>query len=126
MVALGRRNTGSLQRILRHTYDRGHEPVSCHLPLCVKSLRHQGTTRVSLERIEITPFAVIAGDILQNRRTGQLTILRNQVRKVLHWSQGELVLITSTNPDDSLAAYLAQRGALPVDKAMQIGATQPT
>jgi tetratricopeptide (TPR) repeat protein len=81
---------------------------------------------VSLERIEITPFAVIAGDILQNRRTGQLTILRNQVRKVLHWSQGELVLITSTNPDDSLAAYLAQRGALPVDKAMQIGAAQPT
>ena len=81
---------------------------------------------MSLERIEITPFAVIAGDILQHRRTGQLTILRNQVRKVLHWSQGELVLITSTNPDDSLAAYLVQRGALPVDKAMQIGAAQPT
>lgn len=81
---------------------------------------------MSLERIEITPFAVIAGDILQNRRTGQLTILRNAVRKVLHWSQGELVLITSSSPDDSLAAYLAQRGALPVDKAMQVGAAQPT
>jgi len=81
---------------------------------------------VSLERIEITPFAVIAGDILQNRRTGQLTILRNPLRKVLHWSQGELVLITSFNPDDSLAAYLVQRGALPVDKAMQVGAAEPT
>ena len=81
---------------------------------------------MSLERIEITPFAVIAGDILQNRRTGQLTILRNPLRKVLHWSQGELVLITSFNPDDSLAAYLVQRGALPVDKAMQVGAAEPT
>jgi len=81
---------------------------------------------VSLERIEITPFAVIAGDILLNRRTGQLTILRNALRKVLHWSQGELVLITSSNPDDSLAAYLVQRGALPVDKAMQVGAAEPT
>jgi tetratricopeptide (TPR) repeat protein len=81
---------------------------------------------VSLERIEITPFAVIAGDILQNRRTGQLTILRNPLRKVLHWSQGELVLITSSNPDDSLAAYLVQRGALPADKAMQVGAAELT
>lgn len=81
---------------------------------------------MSLERIEITPFAVIAGDILLNRRTGQLTILRNPLRKVLHWSQGELVLITSSNPDDSLAAYLVQRGALPADKAMQVGAAEPT
>jgi len=81
---------------------------------------------VSLERIEITPFAVIAGDILQNRRTGELTIIRNQTRKILYWSQGELVLIASVNPDDSLAAYLTQRGALPADKAMQIGAAEPT
>jgi len=81
---------------------------------------------VSLERIEITPFAVIAGDILQNRRTGHLTIIRNPLRKVLYWSQGELVLIASVNPDDSLAAYLTQRGALPADKAMQIGAAEPT
>jgi len=76
---------------------------------------------VSLERIEITPFAVITGDILQNRRTGHLTIIRNPLRKVLYWSQGELVLVTSANPDDSLANYLAQRGVLPVDKAMQFG-----
>ncbi|HEY6137453.1 MAG TPA: tetratricopeptide repeat protein [Thermoanaerobaculia bacterium] len=80
---------------------------------------------MSLERIEITPFAVIAGDILQNRRTGDLTIVRGPLRKVLYWSQGELVLVASANPDDSLAAYLVQRGALPADKAMQIGAAEP-
>jgi tetratricopeptide (TPR) repeat protein len=81
---------------------------------------------VSLERIEITPFAVIAGELLQNRRTGDLTIVRGPLRKVLYWSQGELVLVASSNPDDSLASYLAQRGALPADKTMQIGAAEPT
>ena len=53
---------------------------------------------MSLERIEITPFAVIVGDILQARPTGNLTIIRPPVRKVLYWSQGELVLITSAAP----------------------------
>jgi len=81
---------------------------------------------VSLERIEITPFAVIVGEILQNRRTGELTILRHQTRKTLYWSQGELVLIASSNPDDSLAHYLSQRGAIPMDKALQLGAAAPT
>ena len=50
---------------------------------------------MSLERIEITPFAVMVGDVLQQRRTGHLTIVRAPLRKVLYWSQGELVLITS-------------------------------
>ena len=39
--------------------------------------------RVSLERIEITPFAVIVGEILQNRGTGYLTIIKPPIRKVL-------------------------------------------
>jgi len=81
---------------------------------------------VSLERIEITPFAVIAGELLQNRRTGDLTIVRGPLRKVLYWSQGELVMAASANPDDSLASYLVQRSALAVDKAMQVGAAEPT
>lgn len=80
---------------------------------------------MSLERIEITPFAVIAGDLLQNRRTGHLTIVRNPLRKALYWSQGELVLITSSDPADSLAGYLVQRGAIPTDRAMLIGSADP-
>src|SRR5262249_15454652 len=65
-------------------------------PKCVKSKRPRKSTEqkcVSLERIEITPFAVIAGDILQNRRSGSLTVIRSSQRNVLFWSQGELVLI---------------------------------
>ena len=81
---------------------------------------------MSLERIEITPFAVIAGDILQNRRTGYLTIIRPPIRKVLYWSQGELVLITSATPEDGLADFLVRRGAVAADRAFHLTADDPT
>jgi tetratricopeptide (TPR) repeat protein len=76
--------------------------------------------RVSLERLEITPFAVIAGEILQNRRSGHLTIVRGPLRNVLYWSQGELVLMTSVSPHDSLADFLARRGVITADRASQL------
>ncbi|MBK5258068.1 MAG: hypothetical protein JJE51_00610 [Thermoanaerobaculia bacterium] len=81
---------------------------------------------MSLERIEITPFAVIVGEILQNRSTGSLTIIRPPVRKVLYWSQGELVLISSAASDDSLADFLVRRGVLPPDRAVQMLTEDPT
>lgn len=80
---------------------------------------------MSLERIEITPFAVIAGDILQHRRTGYLTILKPPLRQVLYWSQGELVLAVSSAPEQSLAAFLVRRGAIAADKALQIFGDDP-
>ena len=81
---------------------------------------------MSLERIEITPFAVIVGEILQERRTGYLTIIRAPLRKVLYWSQGELVLITSSAPEDSLGDFLVRRGIIPPDRALQMVADDPT
>jgi tetratricopeptide (TPR) repeat protein len=81
---------------------------------------------VSLDRIEITPFAVIVGDILQNRRSGYLTIIRSPLRKVLYFSQGELVLITSASPDDSLADFLVRRGVIPVERAGEMAPGDPT
>ncbi|MGZ8867215.1 MAG: DUF4388 domain-containing protein, partial [Thermoanaerobaculia bacterium] len=81
---------------------------------------------MSLERIEITPFAVIVGDALQNRRTGYLTIIKPPVRKVLYWSQGELVLITSASPDDSLADFLVRRGIMPAERAIELVTQDPT
>ena len=81
---------------------------------------------MSLERIEITPFAVMVGDILQNRRTGYLTIIKPPVRKVLYWSQGELVLITSALPEDSLAEFLVRRGIMPADRASRLVNEDPT
>ena len=81
---------------------------------------------MSLERIEITPFAVIVGDILQNRSTGYLTIIKPPIRKVLYWSQGELVLITSASPEDSLSDFLVRRGVVPADRASALVTADPT
>lgn len=81
---------------------------------------------MSLERIEITPFAVIAGEILQNRRSGNLTLARGTLRDVLYWSQGELVLILSASPHDSLADFLVRRGVLTSDRAFQLVADDPS
>ncbi len=80
---------------------------------------------MSLERIEITPFAVIAGEILQNRKTGFLTILKPPLRKVLYWSQGELVMAASSSTEDSLADFLVRRGAVPADRAAQLFGDDP-
>jgi hypothetical protein len=81
---------------------------------------------LSLERLEITPFATIVGDLLQNRRTGFLTILQSPLRKVLYWSQGELVLITSVASEDSLAEFLFRRGVIPPETAAELGKAEPT
>src|SRR5207253_3792276 len=80
---------------------------------------------VSLERVEITPFAVIVGEILQQRRTGNLTVIRPPLRKVLYWSQGELVLITSSAPEDSLTDFLVRRGIVPPERAAQMVTDDP-
>jgi curved DNA-binding protein CbpA len=80
---------------------------------------------LSLERLEITPFAVIVSELLQQRRTGVLTILRNPLRKDLYWSQGELVLITSDTREDALGAFLVRRGILTPDAAADLDKSQP-
>lgn len=80
---------------------------------------------MSLERIEITPFAVIAGDILQNRRSGSLTVIRSSQRNVLFWSQGELVLIIPPAQEDTLSQFLLRRGAVTRERAADISGDDP-
>lgn len=81
---------------------------------------------MSLERIEITPFAVIAGEILQQRRSGSLTIVQARLRKTLYWAQGELALITSAAPEDSLADFLVRRGVVSPAQALQLATQNPS
>lgn len=81
---------------------------------------------MNLERIEITPFVVLVGEIVRDRRTGYLTIVRASLRKVLYWSQGELVLVTSTAPEDSLAEFLVHRSVINLEQAVQMIADDPT
>src|SRR4029077_17537438 len=93
-------------------------PFRATFVLKATSKEHKGI--VSLERIEITPFAVIAGEILQQRRTGRLTIVNEPLRKTLYWAQGELAMITSAAPEDSLADFLVRRGAVPAARALVV------
>ena len=81
---------------------------------------------MNLERIEVTPFAAIVGDIVQGRRTGSLTIAHAPLRKTLYWSQGELALITSATPEDSLAEFVVRRGIIPGDRALALATADPT
>lgn len=74
-------------------------------------------TSLNLERIEITPFALLAGEILQQRRTGSLTILRGSHRKTLYWSQGELSMAASDLSDESLGEFLVRRGVMSPEQA---------
>lgn len=80
---------------------------------------------MSLERIEITPVVVVAGEILQNRRTGYLTILKGPLRKILYFSQGELIMSVSAAPEDSLADYLVRQNVLTVDAASRLFGGDP-
>lgn len=80
---------------------------------------------MSLERIEITPFAVIAGEILQQRSTGALTVIQMPLRKTLYWSQGELVMATSATPEDWLPEFLVRRGVIPPERALQLVTPDP-
>lgn len=80
---------------------------------------------MSLERIEITPFVVVAGDILQQRRTGYLSILKQPLRKVLYFSQGELIMCVSARPEDSLAELLVRRGIMSRERAVEVFGDDP-
>lgn len=80
---------------------------------------------MSLERIEITPFVVVAGEILQQRRTGYLSILRQPLRKTLYFSQGELIMCVSATPEDSLAEFLVRRGIMSRERAEEVFGNDP-
>lgn len=75
---------------------------------------------MSLERIEITPFVVIAGEILQERSTGYLSIFKPPLRKVLYWSQGELIMAVSAASEDSLSDFLVRKGVVSAEHAQQL------
>ncbi|HEV7240126.1 MAG TPA: DUF4388 domain-containing protein [Thermoanaerobaculia bacterium] len=80
---------------------------------------------MSLERIEITPFVVIAGEILQQRRTGYLSIFKPPMRKVLYFSQGELIMSVSASADDALPEYLVRHGSVSAERVIELFGDDP-
>lgn len=68
---------------------------------------------------------VIAGEILQQRRTGFMTIVKPPLRRVLYFSQGELIMAASAAESDSLGSYLILKGALTPERAEEILGPDP-
>ena len=69
-----------------------------------------GKDALSLVRLEVTPFVVVLSEILTEKMTGYLTVASQHNRKVLYWSNGELVMAGSSNPEDSLGSFLERKG----------------
>lgn len=53
-------------------------------------------------------------------------VVQPPLRKTLFWSQGDLSLITSRAPEDSLAEFLVRRGVIPSDRALTLLSDDPT
>jgi hypothetical protein len=82
--------------------------------------------RMSLERLERTPFASIIGDVIAEKRTGTLTILERSARRTLYFSLGELVMFDTSQPEESLADFLIRQEVIDHSQAHQLVEAAPT
>ncbi|MEO8217762.1 MAG: tetratricopeptide repeat protein [Acidobacteriota bacterium] len=75
---------------------------------------------MNLNRLEVTPFPLLIGEIITEQKSGVLTVFREPVRKVLYWVTGELVLVTSNSIHESLGAFLFKRNLVGREEALQL------
>ena len=75
---------------------------------------------MSLYRIEVTPLPLIISELTTHRRTASLLLIREPVRKTLHWVAGELVLAITDSIHESLGAYLFRRGVVAQAEALHL------
>ena len=75
---------------------------------------------MNLNRIEVTPFPLLIGEIITEQKSGVLTVIREPVRKVLYWVSGELVLVTSNSIHESLGAFLFKRNLVNREEALHL------
>ncbi len=81
---------------------------------------------MSLERLERTPFSTMAGEVIAGKKTGTLTVVDRTARRALFFSLGELVMVDSSSPEDSLADFLLRRSMIDHGAARQLAASDPT
>ncbi|HSN69614.1 MAG TPA: DUF4388 domain-containing protein, partial [Thermoanaerobaculia bacterium] len=80
---------------------------------------------MSLERLERTPFSTIIGDIITGKKTGTLTVVDRAARRMLFFSLGELVMVHSSSPEESLADFLLRRSLIDHAAARQLAEADP-
>ncbi|MGA7616974.1 MAG: tetratricopeptide repeat protein [Thermoanaerobaculia bacterium] len=80
---------------------------------------------MEFERLEITPLPLIVGQIVRERRTGTLTVIRQPARVVSHWAGGELVLVIPSQHEESLGQFLVARGNIGAHDAQRLDSGDP-
>jgi TolA-binding protein len=75
---------------------------------------------LSLERLEIKPFPNIIREILQERRSGLLTLAVSGSRRIIHWAYGDVVLVESDRPEEMLHNYLLRQSAISEESAREL------
>ena len=75
---------------------------------------------MTLERLEIKTFPNIIRDILQERRSGVLTVVAGGSRRLIHWAYGDLVLVESDQPDERLRTFLQKKGLITAENAKEL------
>lgn len=80
---------------------------------------------MSLERLEITPVSAVIGTIVTDRDSGQLTVICRNARTDLWWSQGDLVLATTSAKERSLATFLTGNGHVSTDAEAALAVKDP-
>lgn len=61
---------------------------------------------MTLQRLEVTPFPEVIGDVVTSGRTGTLLVIHGAQRTSLDWVNGELVLVRPSDPGRSFGAWL--------------------
>ncbi len=99
--------------------------------LCTGSCRkaavryEYGEHDLSLERVENRPVPLIVGEILADRQSGTLAIVHDGLHRTLFWANGELIMVSSANPDESLASYLMRTNDISLADAQTLAAGEP-
>lgn len=79
---------------------------------------------MSLIRLEVTPLSTLVGEIVQERSSGTLTVVR-QKRWTIAWAQGELAMIIPGDPAQSFWEFLVARKVIGAEQAASLRQTDP-
>lgn len=80
---------------------------------------------MSLQRLELTPFSSLLAEIITEKKTGYLTVHAGGARRNIYWSLGEIVMVTSDAPEDSLADYLVRKELIDANAGRRLAESDP-
>lgn len=72
-------------------------------------------------QLERTGFAELLVELSRQGASGMLVLVQRGVERSFHLHEGRCVFATSTNPDDSLTAFLLRRGVISISDAEEVG-----